>query len=1032
MNRLIRIALLVPVWSWQPVYRCRPWRGGQCRRWPSSSRPKARARRQAVNTLLAHHADVRARRQRRFYRALAWAVMRDNGAVVTALLNAKADPNQLDANHVTPFMLAIDNGDPQLVRQLLAARADPNLARIGGDMTPLMLAVHYGASDIVRQLLDAHADVNAREESFGQTALMMAAGHPDLVRLLLDHHADLTPVTKSWNITTTIFTPVTITLGVTGIPWNNNGDYLAKAGSYNALMFAVQAGDLESARMLLDAGMDVNVAAADGTTPLLTALYNWRYMQKANDGAARFGSRGTLQFASNAALANLLLDRGAKVKVVDAAGYTPLHGAVLGMMPDLGLGQMSFIKAFKAPDPEHEADSLALVQRLLAAGADPNLATAYPTGGAVGAVRINPLPPGSTPFHAAAMVKSAKLADMLAAAGGDPNRLRQDGHTPFSIAAKYDNLPAVQSMVAHGADLKKTYNDADQIPDPVLSKTEPRKNQTILHIAASGGAGAVGEYLIHHGVPAGAKNDHGETALQLADEQELFRWRYIKEGAGGIGPGQQRAQLRRHQWYVQAGPGPEGAGRQQDGGQQRCAARRDEGQAMIHTRQYLLRVALLGSVLAGGLSLSALAADNGQALINAAQDGLDGKVSTLLAHHADVRAVDSAGSTALAWAVMRGNGAVVEALLKAKADPNQLDANHVTPFMLAIDNGDPQLVRQLLAAGADPNLARNGGETPLMLAVHYGAGDIVRQLLDAHADVNAREEKFGQTALMMAAGHHDLVRMLLDHHADLTPVTKSWNITTTIFTPTTTTLGVTGIPWNNKGDYTARQGSYNALMFAVQAGDMESVRMLLDAGMDVNVAVADGTTPLLAALYNWRYAGSRHPPTARFGSRGILEFASNTAIANLLLDRGARVKVVDAAGCAAAWRGAGHAGGFRSHIQRPPGPQSAGGGARGREPDAGAPPVGGGSRSQPADVLYPTGGPVGDVRVNFAAARLDAFPCCRPGEQRRAGRPDGGAWRRSQPPAPGWPHAFHRRRKVRQPARGAVDDRPWRRPEETV
>ena len=37
------------------------------------------------------------------------------------------------------------------------------------------------------------------------------------------------------------------------------------------------------------------------------------------------------------------------------------------------------------------------------------------------------------------------------------------------------------------------------------------------------------EYLIHQGVPPGARNDHGETALQLADAQELFRWRYIKD-----------------------------------------------------------------------------------------------------------------------------------------------------------------------------------------------------------------------------------------------------------------------------------------------------------------------------------------------------------------------------------------------------------------------------------------------------------------------------------------------------------------------
>ena len=73
----------------------------------------------------------------------------------------------------------------------------------------------------------------------------------------------------------TIYAPTTVTLGKTGIPWNTDGEYMSKKGGQNALFFAVQKHDLESARMLLDAGLDVNQAAADGTTPLLASLYNW-------------------------------------------------------------------------------------------------------------------------------------------------------------------------------------------------------------------------------------------------------------------------------------------------------------------------------------------------------------------------------------------------------------------------------------------------------------------------------------------------------------------------------------------------------------------------------------------------------------------------------------------------------------------------------------------------------------------------------------------------------------------------------------
>src|SRR5262249_12684137 len=143
------------------------------------------------------------------------------------------------------------------------------------------------------------------------------------------------------------------------------------------------------------------------------------------------------------------------------------------------------------------------------------------------------------------------------------------------------------------------------------------------------------------------------------------------------------------------------------------------------------------------------------------------------------------------------------------------------------------------------------GETPLMTASHRGEVDVMRMLLDRGATVNAREKKFGQTALMWAAGHPEAVRLLLERRADVHATTKSWDITSTIYTPTTSTIGKTGIPWNNDGTYTSKQGGQNALLFAVQKHDLESAKMLIDAGVDVNVASADGTTPLLAALYKW-------------------------------------------------------------------------------------------------------------------------------------------------------------------------------------
>jgi len=46
-------------------------------------------------------------------------------------------------------------------------------------------------------------------------------------------------------------------------------------------------------------------------------------------------------------------------------------------------------------------------------------------------------------------------------------------------------------------------------------------------------ANAVKEYLVAQGVPTDVVNDHGETALQTALNQEIVRWKIAKEGAVG-------------------------------------------------------------------------------------------------------------------------------------------------------------------------------------------------------------------------------------------------------------------------------------------------------------------------------------------------------------------------------------------------------------------------------------------------------------------------------------------------------------------
>ena len=500
----------------------------------------------AAAALLEKGADANARDEDGAT-SLAWAANHSNAAMAELLLSRGANPDLANELGVGPLSLAIANGSLPLVKLLLSKSANPNVARENGE-TPLMTAARLGQVEMMRLLLGRGANANARDKKFGQTALMWAAGSPEAVRLLVEHGADVRAVTAQWDVKYIVYAPTTVTLGKTGIPWNTDGAYNSKKGGLNALFFAVQKHDLESARILIEAGLDVNQPAADGTTPLLASLYNWDPPNLTFiPGKGAPAQAGTSQhFHSDLAMARLLLDKGAKAVATDGAGYTILHAAALAVANAMlgpesrkggAYGGKSALLTLgtvdKAAPASQVQEALAIARRLLDAGADPNQQTRYPTAGPAGDVRINPAPPGSSALHIAASSRSVELLRMMAERGGNPNLVRKDGHTPFSVAVIAGDVDSVKELVAHGADLTRSYNPTEKIPDPVEPITLPRQNQSIMHIAALGGSTKVIEYLHSKGVPLDVKNSAGETPLDLADHQERYREAIERQSAEG-------------------------------------------------------------------------------------------------------------------------------------------------------------------------------------------------------------------------------------------------------------------------------------------------------------------------------------------------------------------------------------------------------------------------------------------------------------------------------------------------------------------
>jgi ankyrin repeat protein len=124
--------------------------------------------------------------------ALYVAAVQGEAWPVGELLEAGAAPDVRSGGDSdgTPLCGAASWGHTPVLRELLAAGADANLAEADG-YTPLAWAVSGGSLDAAWMLLDAGADPNQRD-GHGRTPLHRAAeqGRLSLVRLLLEHGAD--------------------------------------------------------------------------------------------------------------------------------------------------------------------------------------------------------------------------------------------------------------------------------------------------------------------------------------------------------------------------------------------------------------------------------------------------------------------------------------------------------------------------------------------------------------------------------------------------------------------------------------------------------------------------------------------------------------------------------------------------------------------------------------------------------------------------------------------------------------------------
>lgn len=340
--------------------------------------------------------------------ALHWATRADELETASLLIRAGADVNAENRLGVTPLYLAAQNGNAAMIQKLLAAGAKADQVDRATGESILMVAIRGGSTDSVKALLSSGAHPNSAEPQLRLTPLMLAAesGDAAMVQALLDRGADIHARTRT-GATPTPKLPCIDKAGCGshgvgiirgGLP--EQGIRAPIPGAMTALMYAAREGHIDAARLLIDAGSDVNEVDKNAIDPLLMAISN-----------------------NHIDMARFLIDRGANINAVDWYGRTPLFAAI--EMRNVDLHYVTFQHMVAEQDRRVIFD---FIKYLLDRGVDPN-------------IRIKEVPP---------------IRRWMYLLGGSLAWVDFTGQTPFLLASLSGDLETMRLLLEHKADPKIT------------------------------------------------------------------------------------------------------------------------------------------------------------------------------------------------------------------------------------------------------------------------------------------------------------------------------------------------------------------------------------------------------------------------------------------------------------------------------------------------------------------------------------------------------------------------------------------------
>ena len=799
----------------------------------------------------------------------------DSPKLCSILLKHKAKIDAVDKDGNQPLHLACKQRNFLTGNLLLTHRADVNFLNkqqrspldlanesilissfiIDGDHA-LHIAIRGGAIQAVKLLVGCGADVNELNEK-GQTPLHTAAGGlrhcRELCSILIEHKAKIDAVDKdgnqplhlackqrnflTGNLLLTHKADVNFLNKQQRSPLDLANESILKSSRIidgdHALHIAVRIGDIQTVKLLVGCGADVNELNEKGQTPLHTVA-SFIVEHKAKiDAVDKYGNQPLHLACEQDHIKRSLpvLFNRPNANLLNADGLTLLHTAAVGLKGSHEL--CSILIEYKAKIDAVDKDGnqplhLACKQRnfstgnlLLTHGADVNFLNKQQRSpldlANESILKSSRISDGDHALHIAVRNGDIQAVKLLVGCGANVNELNEEGQTPLHTATSIlvEHKAKIDAVDKDGNQPLHLACEQDHIETSLLLLSKGANanslnddGQTPLHTAAGGlkDCHELCSILIEHKGKIDAVDKDGNQPLHLACKQSNFltgNLLLIHGADVNFLNKQQRSPLDlANESILKSSP-------------------ISDGNHALHVAARKGDVQAVKLLVCCGADVNELN-EKGQTPLHTAAGGLKDcreLCSILIEHKAKIDAVDKDGNQPLHLACERGRIQTSLLLLSKGANANSLNADGQTPLHTAAGGLKDfcELCSILVKHKAKIDAVDKDGNQPLHLACERGCIQTSLLLLSKGANANSLNAD-GQTPLHTAAGglkdFCELCSILVKHKAKIDAVDKDGN---------------------------------QPLHLACERGCIQTSLLLLSKGANANSLNADGQTPLHTA-----------------------------------------------------------------------------------------------------------------------------------------------------------------------------------------